>query len=82
MRAAVVINAPLSMRATSCTFSESLREITEAQAKALEVKLEEMGQDVKIYIGMRYWHPFTEEAIAQIKNDGIKSDDSGLIRIT
>ena len=49
-----------------------LREITEAQAKALEVKLEEMGQDVKIYIGMRYWHPFTEEAISQIKNDGIK----------
>ena len=49
-----------------------LREITEAQAEALEAKLKEMGQDAKIYIGMRYWHPFTEEAIAQIKNDGIK----------
>ncbi len=49
-----------------------LREITEAQAKALEDKLKEMGQDAKIYIGMRYWHPFTEEAIAQIKDDGIK----------
>ena len=49
-----------------------LREITEAQAKALETKLKEMGHDVKIYIGMRYWHPFTEEAIAQIKNDGIE----------
>lgn len=49
-----------------------LREITEAQAEALEIKLKEMGQDAKIYIGMRYWHPFTEEAIAQIKNDGIK----------
>lgn len=49
-----------------------LREITEAQARALEIKLKEMGQDAKIYIGMRYWHPFTEEAIAQIKNDGIK----------
>ena len=48
-----------------------LREITEAQAKALENKLEQMGQDVKIYVGMRYWHPFTEEAIAQIKRDGI-----------
>jgi ferrochelatase len=48
-----------------------LREITEAQAKALETKLKLMGQDAKIYIGMRYWHPFTEEAIAQIKNDGI-----------
>ena len=49
-----------------------LREITEAQAEALETKLKEMGQDVKIYIGMRYWHPFTEEAIAQIKHDGIE----------
>lgn len=49
-----------------------LREITEAQAKALETKLKLMGQDAKIYIGMRYWHPFTEEAIAQIKNDGVK----------
>jgi protoporphyrin/coproporphyrin ferrochelatase len=48
-----------------------LREITEAQAEALETKLKSMGQDAKIYIGMRYWHPFTEEAIAQIKNDGI-----------
>ena len=48
-----------------------LRQITEAQAEALEAKLKEMGQDAKIYIGMRYWHPFTEEAIAQIKNDGI-----------
>lgn len=49
-----------------------LREITEAQAEALENKLEQMGQDVKIYVGMRYWHPFTEEAISQIKRDGIK----------
>ncbi len=48
-----------------------LREITEAQASALEAKLKEMGQDVKVYIGMRYWHPFTEEAIASIKSDGI-----------
>ncbi|MGL5940020.1 MAG: ferrochelatase [Waterburya sp.] len=48
-----------------------LREITEAQAQALETKLKLMGQDAKIYIGMRYWHPFTEEAIAQIKNDGV-----------
>ncbi|KAB1208921.1 Ferrochelatase-2, chloroplastic [Morella rubra] len=25
----------------------------------------------KVYVGMRYWHPFTEEAIEQIKRDGI-----------
>lgn len=49
-----------------------LREITEAQAIALEDKLKQMGHDAKIYVGMRYWHPFTEEAIAQIKSDGIE----------
>ena len=49
-----------------------LRSITEAQAEALESKLKELGQDAKIYIGMRYWHPFTEEAVSHIKQDGIK----------
>ena len=48
-----------------------LRKITEAQGEALELKLKEVGQDVKIYIGMRYWHPFTEEAIAQVEKDEI-----------
>ncbi len=48
-----------------------LRKITEDQAEALGAKLRELGQDSKVYIGMRYWHPFTEEAIAQIKQDGI-----------
>ena len=51
--------------------SSPLRNITEAQAEALEIKLNELGQDAKIYIGMRYWYPFTEEAIARIKNDNI-----------
>jgi protoporphyrin/coproporphyrin ferrochelatase len=49
-----------------------LRNITEAQGTALEKRLQELGQDAKIYIGMRYWHPFTEEAIAEIKRDGIE----------
>jgi ferrochelatase len=49
-----------------------LLQITEAQGEALEQRLTEIGQDAKIYIGMRYWHPFTEEAIAQIKRDRIQ----------
>ena len=49
-----------------------LRKITEAQGKALEEKLAELEQDAKVYIGMRYWHPFTEEAIDQIKRDKIE----------
>jgi len=48
-----------------------LRRITDEQAQALRVKLKEKGEDVSIYVGMRYWHPFTEEAIARIKRDHI-----------
>jgi ferrochelatase len=49
-----------------------LRQITEAQGKALETKLAQLGQSAKVYVGMRYWHPFTEEAIAKIKKDRIE----------
>lgn len=49
-----------------------LRQITEAQADALRNKLTENGEDFKVYIGMRYWHPFTEEAIAEIIKDKIE----------
>ena len=48
-----------------------LKKITEAQAEALQAKLHDEGQDVSVYIGMRYWYPFTEEAVAKIKRDGI-----------
>ncbi len=49
-----------------------LRRITEEQAQALQQELRQKGQDVQVYIGMRYWYPFTEEAIARIKRDGIQ----------
>ncbi|HAC65960.1 MAG TPA: ferrochelatase [Cyanothece sp. UBA12306] len=50
-----------------------LRKITEAQAEALENRLAEIGHQVQIYIGMRYWHPFTEEAMERIKRDKLKN---------
>eukprot|EP00466_Bigelowiella_natans_P008052 jgi/Bigna1/134648/aug1.26_g9356 len=49
-----------------------LRKITEEQGSALEEALRAKGQDAKVYVGMRYWKPFTEESIEQIKKDGIK----------
>ncbi|MGD1941918.1 MAG: ferrochelatase [Leptolyngbyaceae cyanobacterium] len=49
-----------------------LRRITEQQADALKHSLEAAGQPTEMYIGMRYWYPFTEEAIARIKRDGIE----------
>ncbi len=52
--------------------SSPLRRITEEQGDALRQQLKDMGEDVKIYVGMRYWHPFTEEAIARLTHDGIE----------
>lgn len=49
-----------------------LRQITEAQAQALEEQLAAKGQPAQVYVGMRYWYPFTEEAIARIKRDRIE----------
>lgn len=49
-----------------------LRRITEAQARALESELRLRGEDAKVYIGMRYWHPFTEDALIEIERDGIE----------
>jgi ferrochelatase len=49
-----------------------LRRITEEQAQALQASLQAKGQDAQVYIGMRYWYPFTEEAIARIKRDRIE----------
>jgi protoporphyrin/coproporphyrin ferrochelatase len=48
-----------------------LRRITEEQARSIEHSLQERGTDAKVYIGMRYWKPFTEEALAEIRADGI-----------
>lgn len=50
-----------------------LRRITEEQAIALRQQLEANGHNAEVYVGMRYWHPFTEEAIAQIKRDQISN---------
>jgi ferrochelatase len=48
--------------------SPLLRE-TEAQAEALQAELARAlpGDDVKCFIAMRYWHPFTEEAAREVK---------------
>ncbi|GJN34258.1 hypothetical protein PR202_gb22906 [Eleusine coracana subsp. coracana] len=43
-----------------------LRKITDEQANALKIALENKNLHANIYVGMRYWYPFTEEAIDQV----------------
>jgi ferrochelatase len=44
-----------------------LRRITEQQARELQSTLRQRGIDATSYVAMRYWHPFTESAVADIK---------------
>lgn len=50
-----------------------LRRITEEQARALEQALSARGIAVRAYVGMRYWNPFIEEALDQIRRDQIEN---------
>jgi ferrochelatase len=43
-----------------------IRGFTERQALALEAELANQGLDARCFVAMRYWHPFTSEAIAQL----------------
>lgn len=66
------LRAPKSKEAyASIGGGSPLRKITDDQALALKRALEAKGLSSNIYVGMRYWYPFTEEAIQQIKKDGI-----------
>jgi ferrochelatase len=45
-----------------------LRELTDQQAAELEAVL---GEGYRCFVAMRYWNPFTDEALAAIQGEGI-----------
>jgi ferrochelatase len=44
-----------------------IRKHTERQARALESELRNQGIDAHCFVAMRYWHPFTQEAIVRLQ---------------
>ncbi|XP_022750103.1 ferrochelatase-2, chloroplastic-like [Durio zibethinus] len=67
-----VLRAPKSKEGYAAIGGGSpLRKITDEQADALRMALEAKNVRANVYVGMRYWYPFTEEAIEQIKRDRI-----------
>ena len=44
-----------------------IRRLTEQQARALQLRLTRLGMDAVCVVAMRYWHPFTEEAVAVLE---------------
>lgn len=44
-----------------------IRRFTEQQARCLEIALAQAGLDAHCFVAMRYWHPFTAEAVRQLR---------------
>ena len=44
-----------------------IRRFTEQQARALQNVLRDAGLDARCFVAMRYWHPFTAEAVAHLR---------------
>ncbi|XP_047307096.1 ferrochelatase-2, chloroplastic [Impatiens glandulifera] len=67
-----VLRAPKSKEGyASIGGGSPLRKITDEQADAIKTSLEAKDVPANVYVAMRYWHPFTEEAVNQIKRDKI-----------
>ncbi len=49
-----------------------LLEITKQQGVALESSLEAQGVNSRVYIGMKHWYPFIEDAVKSMLDDGIR----------
>ena len=47
-------------------------DLTGKQAELLEKNLRENGLDAKVYVAMRYWHPFTDAVIENLEKDKIE----------
>lgn len=47
-----------------------LLELTKAQARALERELADQGIPNRTFVGMRHWHPYIRETVAQIQEGG------------
>ncbi len=48
-----------------------LRRLTEEQARALSEALKSRGRDVQTFVGMCTWHPFLDEAVADVQRSDI-----------
>ena len=47
-----------------------IRRFTEQQARVLQERLAADGVNASCFVAMRYWHPFTAEAIGQLRAAG------------
>jgi protoporphyrin/coproporphyrin ferrochelatase len=49
-----------------------LTALTKRQAALLGERLRELGLPLPVYLGMRNWHPYLQDTLAQMSKDGVK----------
>jgi ferrochelatase len=49
-----------------------LRKITEAVRDGLQTELAKSDAPYRVYVGMKHWHPYIAETLAQMQRDGIR----------
>ena len=49
-----------------------LTDLTRAQAAGLEQRLRARGHDLPVYVGMRNWHPFLADTLAEMSRAGVR----------
>lgn len=49
-----------------------LTSLTRAQASGLAGRLRATGHDLPVYVGMRNWHPFLADTLAEMSRDGVR----------
>lgn len=49
-----------------------LTELTQRQAAGLRQRLAAAGMDLPVYIGMRNWHPFLQDTVAEMSRAGVR----------
>jgi len=50
-----------------------INKITRQQAEGLKKTLAAQGCDLPVYVGNRNWHPFIEQTLRQMANDGVRT---------
>jgi len=63
--------AEIGLRETPGQEPPPLTKWTFTQGYLLEQALNDLGPNTKVYVGMRNWHPFIADVVAQMRADGV-----------
>ena len=63
--------AQIGLRETPGVEAPPLTKWTLTQGHLLEQALHDAGEKARVYVGMRNWHPYIKDVVAQMRRDGV-----------